>query len=130
LTVVRSGATVPRMMTHDRLDVLRDKLRAFVDAREWDQFHNPKNLTMALAGEAAELMEPFQWLSLDESANLPATTRADVELEIADVFLLLLRLCDKLDVDPISAAERKLVLNEIKYPVEKSRGRSVKYTKL
>ncbi len=117
-------------MAPDRLDVLRDKLRAFVDAREWDQFHNPKNLVMALAGEAAELMEPFQWLTPDESANLPAATMAEVELEIADVFLLLLRLCDKLNIDPIETAERKLVLNENKYPVEKSRGRSVKYTKL
>jgi dCTP diphosphatase len=114
----------------DRLDILRDKLRAFVNAREWDQFHNPKNLVMAVAGEAAELMEHFQWLTHEESANLPPETRDEVELEIADVLLLLLRVCDKLAVDPIAAAERKLVLNEIKYPVEKSRGRSLKYTKL
>jgi dCTP diphosphatase len=114
----------------ERLDDLRDKLRAFVNAREWDQFHNPKNLVMAVAGEAAELMEHFQWLTHEESASLPPETRAEVELEIADVLLLLLRLCDKLNVDPISAAEHKLVLNEIKYPVEKSRGRSTKYTKL
>ncbi|MFM9881494.1 MAG: nucleotide pyrophosphohydrolase [Burkholderiales bacterium] len=117
-------------MPPERLDVLRDKLRAFVTAREWDQFHNPKNLVMAVAGEAAELMEHFQWLTLEESVNLPAATKAEVELEIADVLLLLLRLCDKLDVDPISAAERKLVLNEVKYPAEKSRGRALKYTKL
>lgn len=114
----------------ERLDELRAKLRAFVAAREWDQFHNPKNLVMAVAGEAAELMEPFQWLSAEESANPPPDTLAEVELEIADVLLLLLRLCDKLNVDPIAAAERKLILNEVKYPVEKARGRSVKYTKL
>jgi dCTP diphosphatase len=114
----------------ERLDALREKLRAFVMVREWDQFHNPKNLVMAVAGEAAELMEHFQWLTHEESANLPPATKAEVELEIADVLLLLLRLCDKLDVDPIIAAERKLVLNEIKYPAEKSRGRAVKYTKL
>jgi dCTP diphosphatase len=113
-----------------RLESLREKLRAFVNAREWDQFHNPKNLVMALAGEAAELMEPFQWLTHEESAHLPPAIKAEVELEIADVLLLLLRLCDKLEVDPIDAAERKLILNEVKYPVEKSRGRSVKYTKL
>ena len=117
-------------MPPERLDVLREKLRAFAMAREWDQFHNPKNLVMAVAGEAAELMEHFQWLTHEESANLPPETKADVELEIADVLLLVLRLCDKVGVDPVSAAERKLVLNEIKYPVEKSRGRSVKYTKL
>jgi dCTP diphosphatase len=114
----------------ERLDLLRDKLRAFVNAREWDQFHNPKNLVMALAGEAAELMEPFQWLTHDESARLSPAIKAEVELEIADVLLLLLRLCDKLEVDPIDVAERKLILNEVKYPVDKSRGRSVKYTKL
>ena len=114
----------------ERLDVLREKLRAVVNAREWDQFHNPKNLVMALAGEAAELMEPFQWLTHEESVRLAPDVKAEVELEIADVLLLLLRLCDKLDVDPIAVAERKLILNEDKYPVEKSRGRSVKYTKL
>lgn len=114
----------------ERLDALRGKLLAFVEAREWDQFHNPKNLVMAVSGEAAELMEHFQWLTHEESANLPAQTQAEVELEIADVLLLLLRLCDKLGVDPIDAAERKLALNELKYPVEKSRGRSTKYDKL
>lgn len=114
----------------ERFDVLQEKLRAFVAAREWDQFHNPKNLVMAVAGEAAELMEPFQWLTAEQSANLPADTLAEVELEIADVLLLLLRVCDKLGVDPIAAAERKLVLNEAKYPVEKARGRSDKYTRL
>ena len=114
----------------ERLDALREKLRVFVNAREWDQFHNPKNLVMAVAGEAAELMEHFQWLTHEQSASLPPETKVEVELEIADVLLLLLRLCDKLDVDPVHAAERKLGLNEIKYPVEKSRGRSAKYTKL
>ncbi len=114
----------------ERLDALREKLRAFVNAREWDPFHNPKNLVMAVAGEAAELMEHFQWLTLEESASLSPETKAEVELEIADVLLLLLRLCDKLEVDPVNAAERKLLLNAVKYPVEKSRGRSAKYTKL
>lgn len=114
----------------DRLDDLRAKLTAFVEAREWDQFHNPKNLVMAVAGEAAELMEHFQWLTHEESANLPPETLDEVELEIADVLLLLLRVCDKLGVDPIAAAERKLVLNESKYPADKARGRRTKYTKL
>lgn len=113
----------------ERLDVLQDKLRAFVAAREWDQFHNPKNLVMAVAGEAAELMEHFQWLTHEESAHLPAETLAEVEQEVADVLLLLLRFCDKVGIDPIAASERKLRLNEDKYPVEKSRGRSTKYTK-
>jgi NTP pyrophosphatase (non-canonical NTP hydrolase) len=114
----------------DRLEVLRARLRAFVAERDWDQFHTPKNLAMALVAEAGELVEHFQWLTPDQSSDLPAGTRAEVELEIADVLLFLLRLCDKLDVDPIAAAETKLELNRQKYPVEKAKGRATKYDKL
>ena len=88
----------------DRLEALRAQLRAFVAERDWDQFHTPKNLAMALVAEAGELVEHFQWLTPEQSSDLPAETRAEVELEIADVLLFLLRLCDKLDVDPIAAA--------------------------
>lgn len=118
------------MNREDRLEALRARLRAFVAERDWDQFHTPKNLVMALVAEAGELVEPFQWLTPEQSSNLPADVRAEVELEIADVLLLLLRLCDKLDVDPIKAADRKLELNQHKYPVEKSKGRATKYDKL
>jgi NTP pyrophosphatase (non-canonical NTP hydrolase) len=114
----------------DRLKALRAQLHAFVAERDWDQFHTPKNLAMALVGEAGELVEHFQWLTPEQSSNLPAETRAEVELEIADVLLFLLRLCDKLDVDPLAAAERKLELNRRKYPVEKAKGRATKYDKL
>jgi dCTP diphosphatase len=114
----------------DRLEALRTQLRAFVAERDWDQFHTPKNLAMALVGEAGELVEHFQWLTPEESANLSAESRAEVELEIADVLLFLLRLCDKLEVDPLAAAEQKLALNRQKYPVEKARGRATKYDKL
>lgn len=114
----------------DSLKSLSAKLAAFADERDWDQFHNPKNLAMALTGEVGELVEHFQWLTPDEAADLPAATRADVALEAADVLLFLLRLCDKLGIDLAAAAERKLALNAKKYPVTKSRGRATKYDRL
>ena len=114
----------------DRLDALRESLARFVAERDWDVFHTPKNLAMALTAEAGELLEHFMWLTPEQSRSLPGETHAEVELEIADVFLFLLRLCDKLGVDPIAAAEKKLVLNAHKYPVEKSKGRATKYDKL
>ena len=118
------------MSQADRLEALRAQLRAFVAERDWDQFHTPKNLAMALVVEAGELVEHFQWLTPEQSGELAPQTQAEVELEIADVLLFLLRLCDKLDVDPIAAAERKLALNRQKYPVEKAKGRATKYDKL
>jgi dCTP diphosphatase len=114
----------------DSLVSLREQLAAFAAAREWDQFHNPKNLAMAVAGEAGELVEHFQWLTPDEAANLPQATRDEVALECADVLLFLLRLCDKLDIDLAAAAEKKLALNAKRYPVAKARGRATKYNKL
>lgn len=114
----------------DRLTHLRERLTAFALERDWDQFHNPKNLAMALAGEAGELVEHFQWLTFDEAANLPPATKDAVALECADVLLFLLRLTDKLDIDLAAAAEKKLELNALKYPVEKARGRATKYDKL
>jgi len=118
------------MTQTDTLETLRARLREFVAERDWDQFHNPKNLVMALVAEAGELAEHFQWLTLEESARLPPETRAEVELEIADVLLFLLRLCDKLDIDPLAAATKKLELNARKYPVEKSKGKATKYDRL
>ena len=112
------------------LEHIRDQLRAFVAERDWDQFHNPKNLAMAMVVEAGDLMEHFQWLSAEQADALDAQARAEVELEVADVLLFLLRLCDRLDIDPLQAAQRKLILNAQKYPVDKSRGRSTKYDKL
>lgn len=114
----------------DSMDDLRARLAAFAAARDWDQFHNPKNLAMALAGEAGELVEHFQWLTFEEAAQLPRATRNEVALECADVLLFLLRLCDKLDIDLARAARKKLVLNAKKYPVRKSRGRATKYNRL
>jgi NTP pyrophosphatase (non-canonical NTP hydrolase) len=114
----------------DRFASLNHRLAAFVAEREWDPFHTPKNLAMALSAEAGELLEHFLWLTPEESRELGADTREEVALEMADVLLFLLRLAQKLEVDLLGAAERKLALNAVKYPVEKSRGRATKYDKL
>ena len=117
-------------MPNDTLTDLRDRLRAFAAERDWDQFHNPKNLAMALSGEAAELMEHFQWLTFEQAANLPAETKDEVALEAADVLLYLLRLCDKCGIDLSAAANAKLAINASKYPADKARGLMTKYDKL
>jgi dCTP diphosphatase len=114
----------------DPLRELRDSLRAFAAERDWDQFHSPRNLATALAVEAAELLEPFQWLTDEQSRDLPPDVRAAVEEELADVLLYLVRLADKLDVDLPAAARAKILRNGDKYPVEKSRGSSRKYDAL
>jgi NTP pyrophosphatase (non-canonical NTP hydrolase) len=106
---------------------LAARLAEFARERDWDQFHAPKNLAMALAGEVGELLEHFQWLSEQQSANLPAETKEAVALEMADVLLYLVRLADKLEVDLGAAALNKIELNARKYPVEQFRGSSRKY---
>jgi NTP pyrophosphatase (non-canonical NTP hydrolase) len=106
---------------------LAARLAEFARERDWDQFHSPKNLTMALAGEVGELLEHFQWLTEQQSANLPAETKEAVALEMADVLLYLVRLADKLEVDLGAAALRKIELNARKYPVEQFHGSSRKY---
>lgn len=117
-------------MSTDSLHELRDSLRVFADARDWGPFHTPKNLAMALAGEAGEVIEHFQWLSAEASATLPDETRDAVALELADVLLYLVRLADVLDVDLADAARRKLIINAARYPVDKSWGRADKYDRL
>jgi dCTP diphosphatase len=112
------------------LESLREQLRHFAAARDWDQFHSPKNLAMALSVEAAELLEVFQWLTEEQSRSLTPEAHAAAGDEIADVLLYLIRLSDALGVDPIAAAQRKLVANAEKYPVDKARGNSRKYTEL
>lgn len=113
-----------------RLDHLREALRAFTAERDWDQFHSPKNLAMALSVEVAELLEIFQWVSEADSRTLDAAARDAAGEEIADVLLYLVMLSDELGIDPVAAAERKMVTNARKYPVEKARGTSKKYTEL
>jgi dCTP diphosphatase len=112
------------------LESLRERLREFAAARDWEQFHSPKNLAMALSAEAGELLEIFQWLTEDQSRTLAPDAHAAAGDEIADVLLYLIRLSDVLGVDPIAAANRKIVANAAKYPVDKARGNSRKYTEL
>ena len=110
------------------MHALRDKLRKFVAERDWDQFHSPKNLAMALSVEAAELVEHFQWLTEAESQRLAPEKLAEVRDEIADVLVYLVRLADKLDVDLLAAAAQKIDKNALKYPAEKVRGSMKKYS--
>ena len=113
--------------TATELTALRDALRAFAAERDWEQFHTPKNLAAALAVEAAELLEPFQWLTPEEAAKLTPEQHAAVREEMADVLLYLVRLADRLDVDLLAAARDKLRANALKYPVERSKGSARKY---
>ena len=112
------------------LDNLRDAVRKFAAERDWDQFHSPKNLAMALSVESAELLEIFQWLTEEESRDLPPITKAAAADEIADVLIYLLRIADKLGIDPVTAAQRKMIANAKKYPADKARGNNKKYTEL
>ena len=112
------------------LDQLRDSLRQFAAERDWDQFHSPKNLAMALAVEAAELLERFQWVTEEDSKRLPPAELAAVREEMADVLNYLVRLADKLDVNLLEAAREKIALNAQKYPVDKARGSAKKYSDL
>jgi NTP pyrophosphatase (non-canonical NTP hydrolase) len=112
----------------DALSELQQRVAAFAAARDWDPFHSPKNLAMALSVEAAELVEEFQWLTEEQSRALDAERRERVRLELADVFIYLLRIADKLDVDLVAAANDKIVLNEKKYPADRVRGDARKYT--
>ena len=109
------------------LEQIKIRLREFAAERDWDQFHSPKNLAMALIVEAAELVEHFQWLTEKQSRKLPAGKLAEVEQEIADIQIYLIRLADKLGIDVEKAVNAKIKLNEKKYPADRVRGKSAKY---
>ena len=111
----------------DMLDELRDMIRTFVQERDWEQFHTPKNLAVSLAVEAAELLEPFQWLRTGEGQELSDVARIHVRHEIADVLVYVIRLADKLDINLSQAVREKLDHNRAKYPAEKVRGDPRKY---
>jgi len=108
--------------TADSLQGLRQRLAEFAAARDWDQFHSPKNLSMALIAEAAELIEHFQWLSEAQSQSLPPDKINKVRLELADILIYLIRIADKLGVDLAQAAWEKIEMNEQRYPANKVRG--------
>ncbi|RDH86155.1 MAG: nucleotide pyrophosphohydrolase [endosymbiont of Galathealinum brachiosum] len=117
-------------MSSSNINDLKLRLREFAQARDWDQFHSPKNLTMALSAEVAEITEHFQWLTEEQSQNLPKENLAEVETELADTLIYLIRLADKLDIDLIAAANNKIEVNEQRYPVDKAKGSAKKYTEL
>ena len=104
------------------LTELREQLRQFAAERDWDQFHSPKNLASALAVEAAELLEPFQWLTEEQSRALPPKVTEAVRSEMADVLIYLIRLADKLAVGLLQAAKEEIAANALKYPPDKSKG--------
>ena len=108
------------------LEELKERLREFARERDWEQFHSPKNLAMALIVEAAELVEHFQWLTEAQSKALAPEKREQVAQELADVFIYLVRLADRLDIDLLDAAQRKIMLNARKYPADKVRGSAKK----
>ncbi len=104
------------------LDDLSIRLARFARIRDWEQFHSPKNLSMALAGEAGELLEHFQWLSEEQSRQLTGNKKEAVALEMADILIYLLRLAERLDIDLLDAAYRKMTINEQRYPAQKVKG--------
>lgn len=113
----------------DSLEQLRARINQFVQERDWEQFHSPKNLAMAMIVEAAELVEHFQWDTIEESRQLTPEKREQVSHELADTFVYLLRIAEVTGVDLISAANAKIELNARKYPAEKAKGSIAKYTK-
>ncbi|MGF1728073.1 nucleotide pyrophosphohydrolase [Photobacterium kasasachensis] len=112
------------------IKTLQQQLAKFTEDRNWEQFHSPKNLAMALSGEVGELTEIFQWLSPEQSEHLPDAKKAHLEEEMADVLMYLLRLADKCDIDLMAACQNKLIKNEQKYPVDKCFGNAKKYNEL
>ena len=110
------------------MNKLRDAITAFIEERDWEQFHSPKNLAMALSVEVAEVVEHFQWLTEEQSKNLPPEKLAEVRQEIGDVMIYLTELADKLGIDPVEAAKAKVEINGKKYPAALVKGKAAKYT--
>jgi NTP pyrophosphatase (non-canonical NTP hydrolase) len=106
----------------DSLDDLNRRLVRFAQERDWEQFHSPKNLTMALAGEVGELLEHFQWLTQAQSMALDTGKKQEVAHELADCLIYLVRIAERLDIDLVAAAYRKIAINEQRYPADKVRG--------
>jgi NTP pyrophosphatase (non-canonical NTP hydrolase) len=122
-----NGPVHPRRPELTDIEKLQRRLQAFADQRDWNQFHSPKNLAMALIVEAGELAEHFQWLTQEESFGLPADKLEEVGEELADIFVYLVRLSDQLGIDLPAAVDRKIELNEKKYPADLVRGSAKKY---
>jgi NTP pyrophosphatase (non-canonical NTP hydrolase) len=109
------------------MDDLIQKLRDFVRERDWEQFHSPKNLAMALSVEVAEVVEMFQWMTEEQSRNLSPEKLSELKEEIGDVMIYLTNLADKFGINPVEAAKEKIEINNRKYPADKVKGKSQKY---
>jgi dCTP diphosphatase len=107
---------------------LRNEIKVFIEDRDWEQFHSPKNLAMALSVEVAEIVEHFQWLTEEQSRKLSSERLAEVREEIGDVTIYLTELAEKLGIDPVEAARAKLEINKRKYPATLVKGKASKYT--
>lgn len=116
--------------TSKSLSDLQHQIRKFCDDRDWDQFHNPKDLSISLSLEAAEVLEHFQWKSPEEMVSYAIEKKSEIGEELADVFYWVLLLANKLDIDLINAFEAKMTKNEAKYPIEKAKGTHKKYSEL
>ncbi|MEJ2116048.1 MAG: nucleotide pyrophosphohydrolase [Gammaproteobacteria bacterium] len=114
-------------MSEQAIEELKLKLKDFAQVRDWEQFHSPKNLSMALSVEASELLEHFQWMTEKESCDLSPQRHVAVAFEMADILIFLLRLSDQLDIDLMEMTRRKIEINEKRYPVENVKGSSKKY---
>ena len=112
------------------LDSLKAAVETFSIERDWKQFHTPKNLSMALSVEASELVEIFQWLTPEQSAGLSPKLRGAVADELADTLIYLVQIANQMDIDQLDSAFEKLDKNRLKYPIEKSRGKALKYSDL
>ncbi len=115
-------------MSKQALEDLKQELKEFAQARDWEQFHSPKNLSMALSVEASELVEHFQWITEEQSAHLDDEKHAAVALEMADIFIFLLRLSERMNIDLMEVTRQKIALNHQRYPVGKVKGSSKKYS--
>lgn len=115
----------------DSLDDLNHRLKQFAQERDWEQFHSPKNISMALIAEAAELVEHFQWLTEEQSYRLDEEKREAVAMEMADILIFLIRCAERLDINLVASAWKKIALNEARYPADRVRGdarRASEYT--
>lgn len=110
------------------IESLKNAVDTFVKERDWQQFHSPKNLSMAIAIEAAELMEEFRFVTNEESVEVTKTNKEKIAQEIADVVIASLSFCNLYDIDLAKSIEKKLQLNAIKYPIQKAKGNNKKYT--
>lgn len=110
------------------MEELIEQIRTFARERDWEQYHSPKNLSMALSVEAGETVEIFQWMTQEQSRTLNTETLARLQDEIGDVMIYLTGLADKFGLDPVNLAKRKLTINARKYPADIVRGKAKKYT--